>query len=148
MELIAWRLAGKLPHIDINGTDFTIDLRLKELRETDSPWNRIDISELETSPESDDRLFFYHTKDHTAWELPDDLTELPENVVLAELPGDLILDPIAAARQVGYNDEEFLQEYPIQQNMKAGIKQLSETFLPEFVEENLRNQSNRRGYRR
>jgi hypothetical protein len=66
IELVAWRLAGKLPHIDINGTDFTIDLRLGELRETDAPWNRIDISELETAHDSNDRLFFFETRQHTA----------------------------------------------------------------------------------
>lgn len=146
-ELIAWRLAGKLPHIDIHGTDFTIDLRLGELRETDVPWNRIEISELETDNDSDNRLFFYDTREHKLWELEDDLTELPENVVMVELPDDLILDPVAAARQVGYADDKFLQEYPIQQNLKAGIRQLSETFLPEFVADNY-SKKYMRGYGR
>ncbi|WP_345209335.1 hypothetical protein [Mucilaginibacter gynuensis] len=36
VSLQAARRAGKLPHIDINGTDFTIDWRLKELRQTDA----------------------------------------------------------------------------------------------------------------
>jgi len=143
-ELVAWRLAGRLPHIDINGSDFTIDLRLQELRETESPWNRLDISELETSMEVDCLLFFYDTKQHRIYELDDDLTELPENVVLVELPDELTLDPVAAARSVGYSDDRFLDEYPIQENLKAGIKNLSETFLPDFIRENLEKQNNHR----
>jgi hypothetical protein len=148
VELIAWRLAGRLPHIDINGTDFTIDLRLNELRETQVSWNRIDITDMETAPDSDDRLFFYHTQEHTAWELNDDITELPEHVVLVALPHELILDPVAAARKVGFNDEKFLQEYPIRQYIKAGIKPVAETFLSEFVNENLTKQQNGHGHRR
>ncbi|MBD1385848.1 hypothetical protein IDJ75_11205 [Mucilaginibacter rigui] len=148
VELIAWRLAGKLPHIDINGTDFTIDIRLDELRETQAPWNRIDISDMETAPDSDDRLFFYHTKEHTPWELKDEITEVPEHVVLVALPPELILDPVAAARKVGFNDEEFLQEHPIRQYIKAGITPLAETFLPAFIEENIAKQQNSRSQRR
>jgi hypothetical protein len=147
-ELVAWRLAGRLPHIDICGTDFTVDLRLGELRETESSWNRLDISELETALDSDNHEFFYDTRKHGIYDLDDHLTELPENVVLVELPNDYILDPVAAARSVGYDDDRFLEEYPIQENLKAGIKTLSETFLPDFVAENIRNQDNPRGMRR
>jgi hypothetical protein len=148
VELIAWRLAGKLPHIDINGTDFTIDIRLGELRESPAPWNRIDISEMETAPDSDDRLFFYHTREHNEWIMDDGITELPKHVVLVALPNELILDPVAAARKVGFDDEEFLAEYPILQNLKAGVTPLSETFLPAFIEENLSQRQNKRGPRR
>ena len=40
------RLAGLLPHIDLAGTDFIVDWRLKELREKDAPWNRIKLKSL------------------------------------------------------------------------------------------------------
>lgn len=44
------RLAGVLPHIDIAGTDFPIDWRLRELRETGRPGNHIDINRCDLSP--------------------------------------------------------------------------------------------------
>lgn len=147
-ELIAWRLAGKLPHIDINGTDFTIDVRLKELRETVSPWNRLEYSEQESSLDHDDYTFFYDTKKNNIWELDDNLTELPENVVLVSMPNEMILDPVAAARSVGYEETKFLNEYPIQPDLKATVTQLSETFLPQFIRENLEKQNTTRGYKR
>lgn len=147
-ELIAWRLAGKLPHIDINGTDFTIDVRLHELRETAAPWNRLEYAEQESSPGHDDYLFFYDTQKHQIWQLPDDLTVLPENVVMVSLPNELILDPVAAARSVGYEETKFLEEYPIQADLKATVIPLAETFLPRFIEENLQNQNDTRGYKR
>jgi hypothetical protein len=142
LELVAWRLAGKLPHIDINGTDFTIDLRLRELRETESPWNSIDIRDLENGLDSEDYLFFYDTRKRNIYTLDDHITELPENIVLIELPNEMILDPVAAARGVGYSEDKFLEEYPIQQHLKAGVRQLTETFLPEMIAENLRKREN------
>jgi hypothetical protein len=142
LELVAWRLAGRLPHIDINGTDFTVDLRLQELRETESPWNHIDLTDMETAFDSDGYLFFYDTKKHNIHELDGNLTELPENVVLVELPSDYILDPVAAARYVGYSDDKFLNEFPIQENLKAEVTPLEETFLPKMIAENLQKEKN------
>jgi hypothetical protein len=147
-ELVAQRLAGKLPHIDINGTDFTIDLRLQELRETDTPWNNISIIDLEPSLDGNDQLFFYDTQKHCAYELNDNLTELPEHIVLVALPDLITLDPVAAARAVGYYDTKFLDEYPIKQFLIAGITRLKDTFLPEMIEENRSRQTNPRGYKR
>jgi hypothetical protein len=40
------RMAGELPRIDIEGTSFTIDLRVPELRESAAPFNRIGIKEM------------------------------------------------------------------------------------------------------
>jgi hypothetical protein len=137
LELVAWRLAGKLPHIDINGTDFTIDLRLRELRDRESPWNSIDLTDLEPQLDGDGPSFFYDTKKHSLYELDGNLTELPENVVLVELPNEYILDPVAAARSVGYSDDRFLGEYPIQQYLIAVVTRLEETFLPKMIQENI-----------
>ncbi|MEB0249632.1 hypothetical protein QN344_05765 [Mucilaginibacter sp. 5B2] len=145
-ELVTQRLAGKLPHIDINGTDFTIDLRLQELRETEMPWNHISIMDLEPSLDGDDQLFLYDTQKHCAYELDDNITELPEHVVLVALPDDFTLDPVAAARAVGYEETKFLDEYPIKQFLIAGITPLKDTFLPKMIEENLSRQNNSRGY--
>ena len=44
-ELLQRRLAGKLPTINLAGTVFTIDWRLRELRENATPWNRITFEE-------------------------------------------------------------------------------------------------------
>jgi hypothetical protein len=147
-ELVAVRLAGKLPHIDINGTDFTIDVRLKELRETVSPWNRLEYSEQESSLDHDDYTFFYDTKKHNIWELDDNLTEMPENVVLVSMPNEMILDPVAAARSAGYEETKFLDEFPIQPDLKATVTQLAETFLPQFIRDNLEKQNTTRGCKR
>ena len=93
-ELLAIRLKGKLPHIDINGTDFTIDWRLKELRETECPWNRISLERLDRTKPGGGFAFLYHTNDHNIFQPEERIFSLPENVVLVELPNEQILDPI------------------------------------------------------
>lgn len=142
------RLAGKLPHIDINGTDFTIDLRLQELRETNAPWNHISIMDLEPSPDGEDQLFLYDTQKHCAYELAYNITELPEHVVLVALPDNLTLDLVAAARAVGYEETKFLSEYPIRQFLIAGITRLKDTILPQLIAKNLARENSSRGYKR
>lgn len=123
-------------------------MRLKELRETAAPWNRLEYADEESSPGHNDYLFFYDTRKHNVWQLPDNLTILPENVVMVSLPNEMILDPVAAARNVGYEETKFLNEYPIQPDLKATVIPLAETFLPQFIAENLQNQNNMRGYNR
>lgn len=43
-ELLKIRLSGKLPHIDLAGTDSTIDWRLRQMRETEAPWKHISFA--------------------------------------------------------------------------------------------------------
>jgi hypothetical protein len=45
-EILARRLAGELPYIDVLGTDFTVEWRLKELRETAKPWKNINLRDM------------------------------------------------------------------------------------------------------
>ncbi|MGF7079723.1 hypothetical protein [Mucilaginibacter sp. UYCu711] len=130
------RAHGHLPHIDIAGTDFTIDWRLKELLETAAPWNAINLRDIETS-ELDQYLFFYDTVCHNVHEVDYKLTKLPENVVVAELPDEIKLDPFAVAREQGVDPVIFVQDFPIQKDLKAIIKPLTESGLPVFVSANL-----------
>lgn len=61
-ELLDRRLAGELPHIDIAGTDFTIDWRLKQIRETAVPGNQLEIKDMKLSASGDTYLCFYDNK--------------------------------------------------------------------------------------
>jgi hypothetical protein len=141
-ELLAIRLKGVLPHIDLAGTDFTIDWRLRELRETDEPWKNISFKDMEISESGEEYLCFFNTETHRRYLPEDDITELPENVVVLEIPNELQLDPIAVARESGMGYAELLADHPIQSDLSAKVKPLSESGLPEFIEYNLRNRNN------
>jgi hypothetical protein len=140
-ELLALRLTGKLPHIDIAGTDFTIDWRLRELRETAAPWNRINIHDLTESESGEEYLALYDTVEKRLYDFDDTITTLPENVVGLEIPIGTVLDPVAVAREHGVDINAFVRENPIRKDLTAVIKPISETGLPELVEGNLRKRT-------
>lgn len=150
----ALRLSGMLPHIDLAGTDFTIDWCLKELRETDEPWNRISLKDMDMSDSGEEYLCFYNTDTHELFEPDEDLFEMPENVVVLEIPYEVKLDPVAVAREYGIGETDLLPDHPFQMKLTAKVTPLSETGLSNFIEENIKNrdeeqheqeQRNRRG---
>jgi len=124
-EETALRFSGKLPHIELAGSDFTVDWRLKELRETNEPWNRIQLDGLEMSDSGEHYLCFYDTDAH---ETINDISEIlarPEKVVLLEIPYEVALDPVAVAREYGIGDIELLPEHPVKMYQKAKVTALS-----------------------
>lgn len=135
------RLSGKLPHIDIAGTDFTVDWRLKELRETQNPTNSIRFSDMDLAEDGKAYRCFYDTKKHTIVHPPADITVLPKNLKVLEIPNGLQLDPIAVAREAGKDLEDFIAENPIQRNLEARLHPLSYSNLPEQVKQNAHEQS-------
>lgn len=147
----ALRLSGVLPHIDLAGTDFTIDWRLKELRETEEPWKNINLRDMEMSDSGEEYLCFYHTETHELFEPDEDLFEMPESVVVLEIPYEIKLDPVAVAREYGIGETDLLADHPFQMNLAAKVTPLSETGLSKFIEENIKSrndQQNDRGSKR
>jgi hypothetical protein len=138
----ALRLSGKLPHIDLAGTDFTIDWRLKELRETEEPWKNISLRDMEMSDSGEEYLCFYDTETHGLFEPDETLFELPKNVVVLEIPYEVKLDPVAVAREYGIGETDLLPDHPFQMKLTAKVTPLSETGLSKFIEENIKKRDN------
>jgi len=132
----ALRADGMLPHIEIAGTDFTIDWRLRELRETAAPWNNIQLHDAEMSPEGEEYYLLYNTVTREEYEFDDDVIEVPEDVVFIKVPYEVRLDPYAVAVQYGIDPEEFVQKFPFEQNLKAQVRPLSETNIARLTEDN------------
>jgi hypothetical protein len=135
-EAVARRLSGELPHIDISGTDFTIDWRLREMRETSEPWKSIKINDLDMTEDYESYGFFYDTVNHTVFDFDEKVTEMPENVVIAEIPNEYRMDPVAVAREQGLGEAELLAQNPIVLKHSAAIKPITGIGLEAFIEEN------------
>lgn len=146
----ALRLSGMLPHIDLAGTDFTIDWRMKELRETELPWKNISLRNMEMSDSGEEYLCFYNIETHEVFEPDEMLFELPDKVVVLEIPYEIKLDPVAVAREYGIGETDLLADHPFQMKLTAKVTPLSETGLSKFIEENKRrnDQKNDRGPKR
>jgi hypothetical protein len=126
---------GELPMINIMGQNYFVDVRLSELRSTDEHWKRIDLTELDVTPAEKYAFFYDHSKKEVV-EIPNTITEEPENVVVVELPHELWLDPIASARKYADNDLHFIDQYPLQHGLEARIRPLSGTYVPELIKQN------------
>jgi hypothetical protein len=120
------RLAGFLPHIDIAGDDFTIDWRLKELRETAKPWNSLQIREMELSPEGDAYLAFYDKMEHRLHKEDPASAEVQENLVIIKIPNELSLDPVAVGWEYGLKDLSLLALNPIRERLAARLIPVNE----------------------
>jgi len=147
----ALRLSGMLPHIDLAGTDFTIDWRLKELRETELPWKNISLRNMEMSDNGEEYLCFFNTETHELFVPDENLFELPDNVVVLEIPYEIKLDPVAVARECGIGETDLLTDHPFQMQLAARVTPLSETGLSKFIEENIKkrkDQHDNRGFKR
>lgn len=138
IQLLARRLMGVLPHIDIAGTDFTVDWRLRELRETAVPWNKIDINMLRESESGEEYLGLFGTEQRSLYDFDDSILSVPENVIGIAIPNEIKLDPVAVAREFGVDIIEFVQLHPLVKNLKAVVLPINETGIPEIVAENLR----------
>ena len=138
--LLSKRIEGTLPHIDIAGIEFTIDLRLNEIRETENPNNRINFQTFDLSEDGKSYYCYYHTVKHCVFEPADDITVLPKNVKLLEIPAKHLLDPYAVAIIKNVDVKEFLGKHAMQETLKANLYPLSESFLPDLVKENLAKQ--------
>jgi len=138
-EQLNRRLAGKLPTINLAGTVFTIDWRLRELRESAAPWNKISFGNPAISESGDRYLCLYNTQKHTLYQVPNSIKSLPKNVVMLEIPYELKLDPVAVARERNIDIAEFVKNHPIQTELTAAVKPLSETWVAELIQVNLRN---------
>jgi hypothetical protein len=131
------RLAGVLPHIDIAGTDFTVDWKNRELRETANPINKLDIRTMELSPSEDSYLSYYHLLKRENYVPEEALTEMPQNVMLLEIPREQLLDPFAVIQEQGLDTLALLKSYPVLESIKAKLTPLEETLLPQVIAENL-----------
>jgi hypothetical protein len=130
------RLTGKLPDIDVDGTAFTIDWRLKELRESKNPSNNIRFKDMDLTKDGKGYVCFYDIIKHTIEHPLADITELPKNLKVLEIPNGSKLDPIAVAIETGRNINDFLAENPIERSLSACLHPLSYSNLPELVRKN------------
>lgn len=138
-ELLQRRLAGKLPTINLVGTEFTVDWRLRELRENAAPWNKISFTNPAMSESGTRYVCLYNTQKHTLYQVSNNIKSLPKNVVMLEIPYELKLDPVAVARERNIDVAEFVKNHPIQTELTAVVKPLSETWVAELIQENLKN---------
>ncbi|SDF15698.1 hypothetical protein SAMN05216464_113148 [Mucilaginibacter pineti] len=138
-ELLGRRLAGELPQIEICGDKYFVDLRLNQLRHEDfNP--QINMKRLDLSSDGTTYQAFYQPLIKQVVEPDHNLTAIPEGLVMIEIPNELKLDPVGAARKYGLEEKDVLRMFPIQKELKAKQISVEDTGLPALVQRNRQNQ--------
>jgi len=135
-EALRQRREGILPHIDINGEKFIVDLRLYELRHAEYFFPVLSLKSFELTDDGWHYEAFYEPVMKQAVTIDPDILEFPDRVFKVRIPNELGLDPIATAREYGMNERDVLRRYPIQKHLKAEIIPLSETEVPRLIRQN------------
>jgi hypothetical protein len=96
----------------------------------------LSLKSFELRPDGRTYEAYYHPVIKQVVQIDPGLTEFPDGVVKIQIPNEIGLDPVAAARAYRINERELLRRYPIQKNLKAEVIALSETHIPALIQRN------------
>lgn len=141
-DALAARLSGRQPTIEIAGHTFFVDLHWNLLRPKDDFFTPgISFSDIDYcfNDEAGKYQFPYNPLTHQACDLDSSLlTELPKDLILAEIPPEKVLDPVGYAKIHGLDLEQTLKEHPVREHFQARIIPWKETPIVDIVKDNLR----------
>lgn len=123
------RISGKLPHIDIAGIDFTIDLQNNRLVETGCPDNFLEIGQNVLPKNGNMISLLYDRTKHKLIHGDPAIQTLPKDACILNLPCSGHLDPIGLARESDLYDTDFLLVYPYREHHVADILSISDILI-------------------
>jgi len=116
-KLLADRLQGKLPTIDIAGHPFFVDLRLDLLRPKDDfKTMGIKLSQLPVDRSNSSFQFFYDAQEHLPVSYDPNWKVAPEGLMAIEIPRELVLDPIGTLNKYS---NVLKEKYPFKDRNEA-----------------------------
>lgn len=131
------RIKGRQPVIEINGHPFFIEARWEKLTPKDNFLSTgIDLSDAGELIDNHYKIY-YDTKTMSQAEISTDITKLPENVVLIEIPSLYDLDPVMMAELRNKDPRAYLDQHPLIMYREAKVTPLEDTPLMELVQKNL-----------
>ncbi|SEA14947.1 hypothetical protein SAMN05192529_10949 [Arachidicoccus rhizosphaerae] len=122
--LIARRLVGHLPVINICGQPFFVDIRAQQLRSVADYGKYLPFYLMHPDPMTHGRRFLYDPKAIELYAPLDSDFGVPDTLVLVHLPFELMMDPIGVAKMNGYDMDLALKMYPLQKELKAIVTEL------------------------
>lgn len=99
--------ARTLPKIQIEGTDFWVDIAKHELREVSDPYNRFSMGDVKE--EMGFSYFLYDTNTKNL-HLHQDIADVPDHVRIVLLPPLKDIDPIGLAARQGRISAQYQQQ--------------------------------------
>lgn len=132
-----------LPTIDIAGHTFYIDLLNDRLQPKDDVWSRgIIFSELNYYHSHKDNTFTipYNQRTHTFQEVSLNVKEIPEDLIVIQIPGKRTLDPIGQNKAGNLNNSDFLKKEGVHLQHEAKVIPWHQTRFAETIKRNYTQQ--------
>lgn len=130
---------GIIPTIDIGGHTFYIDLFNDKLHPKDDVWSRgIIFSELKYYYSHKDNTFTipYNHRTHTFQEVSLNVKEIPEDLIVVQIPGKRTLDPIGQNKAGNLNISDYLKKDGVHLHHEAKVIPWHQTRFAETVKRN------------
>lgn len=134
---------GIIPTIDIAGHTFYIDLFNDKLHPKDDIWSRgIIFSELKYYYSHKDNTFTipYNQRTHTFQEVSLNVKEIPEDLIVVQIPSKRTLDPIWQNKSGNLNSSDYLKKEGVHLHFEAKVIPWHQTRLAETVKHNNRQE--------
>lgn len=136
------RESGRQPIIEIEGHPFFVDIHWGFLRPKDDfSTQGINLSAIDHFMLPDERSYWipYEPKTHSLKELDlENITSIPKDIVVVEIPCQQRLDPVGFARKYGIDRDKFLKRYPLKMEMKARSVPWGKTNINRVILSNLK----------
>lgn len=118
------RIGGTLPEIAIGGDRYIVDFRWKELRCVFDSSIKLPMDSFKSI---EDGMYFQAFYDVNNRKLidPQHVKANSADIMLLEIPNELVLDPVGVARQEGLADIELLHFFPVKSDLTGKLKPLT-----------------------
>ncbi|WP_444660084.1 hypothetical protein [Flavobacterium columnare] len=130
---------GFIPTIDIAGHTFHIDLFNDKLHPKDDIWSRgIIFSELKYYYSHKDSAFTipYNQRTHTFQEVSLNVKEIPEGLIVVQIPSKRTLDPIWQNKSGNLNSSDYLKKEGVHLHYEAKVIPWHQTRFAETIKRN------------
>jgi hypothetical protein len=130
---------GIIPTIDIAGQTFYIDLFNDKLLPKDDIWSKgIIFSELKDYYSHKENVFTipYNQRTHTFQEVSLNVKEIPEDLIVVQIPHINTLDLIARNKKLDFNKSDLLKKEGVQLHYEAKVISWHQTRFAETIKKN------------
>lgn len=123
------RIAGKLPTIEIAGDEYVIDLENTQLRLNTDGGQQLSFNDMQKGCPLSDDFSYRFAYDMVGKKLVPIESASHDNAITVVLPDEILLDPVALARRLGYSDDHYIRDHPIAKKLVAVISMIKKAPL-------------------
>ncbi len=129
------RIAGELPTIDIAGESYLINVEKGQLILKADANHSLEFKDFQKGCPLSDDFSYRFTYDKIKKVVISETEKYGKggNYGIVELPVAVKLDPVGLARKLGYNDDHFIRDYPMEKKLTASVSDIKGIEIPDGI---------------